>query len=40
NLNHNPRNLEKGILTTDGVHLNPTGNKLVADAMMEVLLKR
>ncbi|HAH59288.1 MAG: SGNH/GDSL hydrolase family protein [Lentimicrobium sp.] len=38
NLNHNPRNLEKGILTTDGVHLNPTGNKLVADAMIEVLL--
>jgi len=40
NLSHNPNNLEQGILTTDGVHLNPTGNKLVADAMMEVLLGR
>ncbi len=31
-------NLEQGILTTDGVHLNPTGNKMVADAMLELLL--
>ncbi|RYY57128.1 MAG: G-D-S-L family lipolytic protein [Chitinophagaceae bacterium] len=28
---NNPKNLEKGILTTDGVHLNAEGNQLVAD---------
>lgn len=27
---HNPRNFESGILTTDGVHLNAAGNRLVA----------
>ena len=40
NLIHNPKNLEQGILTTDGVHLNSAGNKLVADAMLEILLNR
>lgn len=40
NLSHNPDNLDQGILTTDGVHLNPTGNKMVADAMLELLLNR
>lgn len=36
---NNPQNLEKGILTTDGVHLNQKGNQLVADAMLEKILK-
>ncbi len=30
---NNPRNEEKGILTTDRVHLNPAGNLLVAELM-------
>jgi lysophospholipase L1-like esterase len=33
NLQNNPENKDRGILTTDGVHLNPTGNQFVADAM-------
>ncbi len=33
NLEHNPENKEAGILTTDKVHLNDNGNKLVADEM-------
>ena len=33
----NPQNLEKGILTTDRVHLNEEGNKLVADSMWKVI---
>ncbi len=37
NLQHNPENKEKGILTTDGVHLNATGNQFVADAMWAVI---
>ena len=36
---NNPENLEKGILTTDGVHLNAKGNQLVADAMLEKIVK-
>jgi lysophospholipase L1-like esterase len=28
---------EKGVLTSDGVHLNPAGNRFVADRMLEVL---
>lgn len=28
---HNPENKHKGILTGDGVHLNPAGNRFVAD---------
>ena len=33
NLKNNPANKESGILTRDRVHLNPTGNQLVADTM-------
>lgn len=40
NMGHNPDNKESGILTTDRVHLNPAGNKLVADKMLEVLLAK
>ena len=36
-VNHNSSNLDKGILTTDGVHLNEVGNKLVAEEMWKVL---
>lgn len=32
---HNQQNLTKGILTTDGVHLNDQGNELVARLMWE-----
>ena len=31
---HNDQNVEKGILTTDGVHLNAAGNKFVAAQML------
>ena len=34
---NNPKNEEKGILTTDRVHLNATGNLLVAREMWKVL---
>lgn len=34
---NNPKNEEKGILTTDRVHLNNTGNLLVAQEMWKVL---
>lgn len=37
NLANNPKNLDKGILTTDGVHLNETGNKLVADELAKII---
>ena len=37
NLQHNPDNKDRGILTTDRVHLNETGNQLVADEMKKVL---
>lgn len=37
NLVHNADNKESGILTTDRVHLNPAGNKLVAELMMKGL---
>ena len=37
NLANNPENKESGILTTDRVHLNPAGNKLVADLMMKAI---
>jgi lysophospholipase L1-like esterase len=36
-LHNNPVNKDKGILTTDGVHLNETGNKVVAEEMMKAL---
>jgi len=39
NLKHNPENAEKGILTTDRVHLNEKGNALVAEEMIKVLFK-
>ena len=32
---HNTENKEKGILTTDGVHLNDEGNKLVANELLK-----
>ena len=34
---HNPDNRPKGILTIDSVHLTPTGNKLVAEALFSAL---
>lgn len=37
NLKNNPGNLESGILTTDRVHLNEKGNRLVAEKMLEVI---
>ena len=37
NLANNLENLDKGILTTDGVHLNARGNVLVANAIWEVI---
>jgi lysophospholipase L1-like esterase len=40
NLENNKENKEKGILTTDRVHLNVTGNQFVADAMMAVLFSK
>ncbi|HEX5154066.1 MAG TPA: GDSL-type esterase/lipase family protein [Parafilimonas sp.] len=36
-VNSNLTNADKGILTTDGVHLNQTGNKFVAEEMWKVL---
>jgi lysophospholipase L1-like esterase len=36
-VDHNTANTDKGILTTDGVHLNDSGNKLVAEEMWKVL---
>ena len=37
NLKNNPDNRDRGILTTDRVHLNSKGNQLVADEMWKVL---
>ena len=34
---NNPENKTKGILTTDGVHLNAKGNQLVADEMWKLI---
>lgn len=39
NLKSNPENKESGILTTDRVHLNDTGNQFVAEEMWKVLSK-
>jgi lysophospholipase L1-like esterase len=39
NLKHNTNNADKGILTTDRVHLNSKGNKAVAEAMWEAVRK-
>jgi len=38
NLQNNKDNKEKGVLTLDGVHLNETGNNVVADAMYKALI--
>jgi len=37
NLKNNPDNKDRGILTTDKVHLNAPGNQLVADEMWKVI---
>lgn len=34
---HNPQNKHRGILTGDGVHLNPAGNRFVADRAAEAI---
>lgn len=34
---HNPDNASKGILTRDGVHLNDTGNRFLANIMLNAL---
>jgi lysophospholipase L1-like esterase len=34
---NNPDNKDRGILTADGVHLNPFGNKYVAERMFDML---
>jgi lysophospholipase L1-like esterase len=39
-LKNNPGNKESGILTVDRVHLNDTGNQLVADSMLDALLAK
>jgi lysophospholipase L1-like esterase len=39
NLKNNMQNAEKGILTTDRVHLNEKGNNLVATQMMQALIQ-
>jgi len=36
---HNTDNLERGLLTVDGVHLNDAGNQLVAGLMAEAIAK-
>ena len=36
---NNPTNTDTGILTTDGVHLNPAGNRFVAEKMINIMLK-
>lgn len=37
NLKNNPDNKDRGILTTDRVHLNPKGNQIVAEEMWKVI---
>lgn len=37
NITNNPESKDRGILTTDGVHLNPNGNVFVANAMWNVI---
>lgn len=39
NLKNNPENKDKGILTSDRVHLNAKGNQLVAEEMWKVIKK-
>lgn len=38
-VDHNTGNLEKGILTLDGVHLNDQGNRFVANLMADAIKK-
>jgi lysophospholipase L1-like esterase len=38
-LKNNPENKEKGILTSDRVHLNDLGNQFVAEKMLTLILK-
>ncbi len=40
NRGHNPENKAQGILTTDLVHLNDQGNQLVAEALLDLLLRK
>jgi lysophospholipase L1-like esterase len=35
---NNPDNKDRGILTMDGVHLNPAGNKFVADQLSDAII--
>jgi len=37
NLKNNPENKDKGILTTDGVHLGEKGNQMVADLLLPLV---
>jgi lysophospholipase L1-like esterase len=37
---HNTKNQAKGILTSDSVHLNKIGNKLVAETFMKIIEKK
>ncbi|REA58481.1 G-D-S-L family lipolytic protein [Dyadobacter luteus] len=39
-LKNNPENKEKGILTSDRVHLTDDGNKFLAERMMEALVQK
>ncbi|MFT7485184.1 MAG: lysophospholipase L1-like esterase [Candidatus Paceibacteria bacterium] len=34
---HNPENLERGVLTSDGVHLNETGNAFLSGLVLDAL---
>ena len=36
---NNPANSDRGILTTDGVHLNPAGNRFVAEKMISIMMR-
>ncbi|MGZ5189805.1 MAG: SGNH/GDSL hydrolase family protein [Flavisolibacter sp.] len=36
---NNPTNTDRGILTTDGVHLNSTGNRFVAEKMISIMMQ-
>jgi lysophospholipase L1-like esterase len=38
-INHNPENKEKDILTRDRVHLNDAGSKMVAELLFPLLIK-
>jgi lysophospholipase L1-like esterase len=39
-LKNNPGNKDRGILTVDGIHPTDAGNQLIAEKMMEALLKK